>query len=160
DCDDLVFDTERVHLLVDSLNESQRNEAIWNDWFALIGRIGASMRLCDGVITTNDYLAARVREYQPRLRTAVMPNYLNPKQQELSRGFHCRKRDSNWARDGRIHIGYFSGSPTHARDFAVAAPALCRLLEADPRVVLRVVGFLEPSQELMRHRDRIETYPL
>jgi glycosyltransferase involved in cell wall biosynthesis len=160
DCDDLVFDTERLHLLVDSLNQNQRDEAVWNDWFASIGRIGATLRLCDGIITTNEYLAQRAREYESRLRTAVMPNYLNREQQELSQGFHRAKRESSWQRDGRIHIGYFSGSPSHTRDFAIAAPAIFRLMERDPRVVLRVVGFLERSPELARYCDRTEFYPL
>jgi glycosyltransferase involved in cell wall biosynthesis len=160
DCDDLVFDTERLHLLVDSLNQNQSDEAVWNDWFAMISRIGATLRLCDGLITTNEYLAHRAREYDSRLRTAVMPNYLNREQQELSEGFHRAKCDSSWQRDGRIHIGYFSGSPSHARDFAVAAPAILRLMECDPRVVLRVVGCFEHSQDLARYRDRIEFYPL
>ena len=43
---------------------------------------------------------------------------------------------------------------------AVASPAICRLLDSDPRVVLRVVGFLDPDQELSRYQDRIEYYPL
>jgi len=160
DCDDLVFDTSRLHLLVDSLAQDQREEAVWNDWFASIGRIGATMRLCDGFITTNAFLAERAREYMPGLRTAIMPNYLFQAQQEFSESLHDAKRSSGWARDGRIHIGYFSGSPSHARDFAVAAPAICRLMERDPRVVLRVVGFLDPSHELMCFRDRIEFFPL
>jgi glycosyltransferase involved in cell wall biosynthesis len=160
DCDDLVFDTERLHLVLDALNQNQRDEAVWNDWFAMISRIGTTLRLCDGIITTNEYLAQRATEYDPRLRTALMPNYLNREQQELSQGFHRAKRDSCWQRNDRIHIGYFSGSPTHARDFAVAAPAIFRLMEGDPRVVLRVVGFLELSQDLTRFRDRIEFYPL
>ena len=86
DCDDLVFDTERLHLLVDSLNMNQRDEAVWNYWFAVISRIGATLRLCDGMITTNEYLGQRATEYDSRLRVAVMPNYLNREQQELSEG--------------------------------------------------------------------------
>ncbi|MFC3125246.1 glycosyltransferase [Pseudoroseomonas globiformis] len=160
DCDDLVFDTRRLHLLVDSLNQDPHSETVWNDWFASIGRIGATLRLCDGFITTNAFLAARAREYMPQLSTAVMPNYLFQGQQELSEGLHQIKRDGGWRRDGHIHVGYFSGSPSHARDFAVAAPAILRLMERDPRIILRIVGFLDPSQELMRFRDRIEFHPL
>ena len=160
DCDDLVFDVERLHMLMDSLNLNQSSEVVWDDWFAKVSRVGVTMRLCDTFITTNQYLAGRGTEYEPRLRTAIVPNYLNRVQQELSQCYHRTKQESGWARDGRIHVGYFSGSPTHARDFAIVAPALCRLLGRDPRVVLRVVGFLDPDQELMRFRDRIEFYPL
>jgi glycosyltransferase involved in cell wall biosynthesis len=160
DCDDLVFDTGRLHLLLDSLNLNQREEVVWDDWFARIGRTGATLLLCDAFVTTNEYLAARAREFAPRLRTAVMPNYLNREQQQQSQEYHRIKRVGRWADDGRIHVGYFSGSPSHARDFAVVAPAIGRLLERDPRVVLRVVGFLEPGHDLMRYRDQVELHPL
>jgi glycosyltransferase involved in cell wall biosynthesis len=160
DCDDLVFDIGRVHLLVDSLDLEQSKETVWDGWYASIARIGASMRLCDAFITTNQYLAELASKHDPRLRAAILPNYLNRDQQELSQVYFRSKRDSNWARDGRIHIGYFSGSPTHARDFAIVTPAICRLLARDPRVVLRVVGFFDFGHELRRYRDRIEVYPL
>ena len=45
DCDDLVFDVGRLHLLVDSLNLDQFSEAVWNDWFASMARIGVSAPL-------------------------------------------------------------------------------------------------------------------
>src|SRR3984885_6835351 len=160
DCDDLVFDVKRAHLLVDSLGVDQSSEAIWDYWFAYTGRIGATLSLCDSFVTTNGYLADRALEYEPRLRVAIVPNYLNPLQQDLSQSCYRAKEESGWARDGRIHVGYFSGTPSHARDFAIVAPAICRLLANDPRIVLRVTGFLDPDQELMRYRDRIEFYPL
>jgi glycosyltransferase involved in cell wall biosynthesis len=160
DCDDLVFDTDRLHLLLDSLNLNQRDEAVWNDWYAKVGRTGAVLRLCDAFVTTNENLAERAKEYQPQLRTAIMPNYLNPQQQALSETLYDAKRKSGFARDGRIHVGYFSGSPSHARDFAIAAPAIARLMRADPRVVLRAVGFLDPRPELTTLKDRIEVLPL
>jgi glycosyltransferase involved in cell wall biosynthesis len=160
DCDDLVFDTDRLHLLLDSLNLNQRDEAVWNDWFAKVSRTGAALRLCDAFVTTNEYLGERAKEYQPQLRTSIMPNYLNPQQQALSESLYNAKRKSDWARDGRIHVGYFSGSPSHARDFAIVAPAIARLMRADPRVVLRVVGFFDPHRELATLKDRIEVVPL
>ena len=160
DCDDLVFDTSRLHLLLDSLNLNQRDEAVWNDWFAKVSRTGAVLRLCDAFVTTNEYLAERAKEYQPQLRTAIMPNYLNPQQQALSESLYYAKRKSGWARDGRVHVGYFSGSPSHTRDFAIAAPAISRLMRPDPRVVLRVVGFFDPHPQLAAFRDRIEIVPL
>ena len=93
DCDDLVFDTDRLHLLLDSLNLNQRDEAVWNDWFAKVSRTGAVLRLCDAFVTTNEYLAERAKEYQPQLRTAIMPNYLNPQQQALSETLYNAKRE-------------------------------------------------------------------
>jgi hypothetical protein len=89
-----------------------------------------------------------------------MPNYLNPQQQALSERLYNAKRNSGWARDGRNHLGYFSGSPSHALDFTIVAPAISRLMRADPRVVLRVVGFFDPHPELATLRHRIEVVPL
>ena len=39
-----------------------------------------------------------------------------------------------------VLIGYASGTPTHAADFAVVAPTLARVLEAYPGANLRVLG--------------------
>ena len=50
DCDDLVFDVGRLHLFVDSLNLDQFSEAVWDDWFASMARIGATLRLCDSFV--------------------------------------------------------------------------------------------------------------
>ncbi|MFK3664694.1 glycosyltransferase [Ochrobactrum teleogrylli] len=160
DCDDLVFDPDRLHLLVDSLNQDQSNEKTWDTWFAYIGRISATLRLCDGIITTNQYLADRAVEFLPGLRAAVLPNYFNPMQQDYSRRLFTAKQDAGWDRNANIHIGYFSGSPTHIRDFAVALPAVQRLMESDPRIVLRVVGFGAFKNEFDRFGSRVEYYPL
>ena len=160
DCDDLVFDPARVHLLVDSLNVEQQNDHTWDSWFAYVGRLGATLELCDGIITTNEYLAERAREYNQKLHTAIMPNYLHPEQQKWSLRFGDAKRASSLQRDERIHIGYFSGSPSHTRDFAVAMPAIRRLMASDPRIVLRIVGFGVFGTEFDQFRDRIEHYPL
>jgi glycosyltransferase involved in cell wall biosynthesis len=158
DCDDLVFDPDRVHLILDSLGIDKVNELVWDDWFASSSRFGTTLRLCDGLITTNAYLGDRAKEFDRRLRIEVMPNYLNREQQELSERLFEIKRQSQWARDDRIHIGYFSGSSTHVRDFAVVAPALCRLLARDQRIVLRVVGTLELGKEFTAYQHKIEKY--
>jgi glycosyltransferase involved in cell wall biosynthesis len=160
DVDDLVFDVSHVHLLIDALDQDLEADATWENWFGWIGRIGATLRLCDRAITTNAFLARQIQRFAPELRAVVVPNFLNREQQATSFGLFEAKRRSGFARDGNIHIGYFSGTPTHNRDFAVVERALARLLDRDPRLVVRVVGFLEPRGELLRHRDRLETYPL
>ena len=33
-------------------------------WFGWIARCGATLRLCDGAITTNELLAERIRDFQ------------------------------------------------------------------------------------------------
>jgi glycosyltransferase involved in cell wall biosynthesis len=160
DVDDLVFDLDHVHLLIHTLDQDPEVETTWDNWFGWIGRTGATLRLCDGAITTNAFLARQIEAFSPWLRARVVPNFLNREQQAISRRLFEAKRSSGFARDGQIHVGYFSGTPTHNRDFGVAQGALARLLDRYPRLVVRVVGFLEPGGDLLRHRDRLEFHPL
>jgi glycosyltransferase involved in cell wall biosynthesis len=158
DVDDLIFDTRFTHMVLDALDQNT-TETDLDFWFAVMARIGETMRLCDGVILTNDYLARRAADYCG-LPTWVVPNYLNGAQLDLSARIVGRKRDSGWRRDGRIHLGYFSGTPSHNRDFAIVADTLAELLQRDRRLVLRIVGFLEPKGRLAGMADRIERFPL
>jgi glycosyltransferase involved in cell wall biosynthesis len=158
DVDDLVFDDRYVQLALETL-DTPCGETDMDHYFAHFGRIGAAMRLCEGVIATNEYLAARAAAFCG-LPTAVVPNFLNAAQLEASRRVLDAKRASGFARDGQVHLGYFSGTPTHNRDFQIIAGALARLLRRDRRLVLRLVGFLDPGGALAAFADRIERRPL
>ncbi len=160
DVDDLVFDPDYIHLVLDALGQPTSAQELWDYWYAYAGRIGATLRLCDGVIVTNDFLAGKVQAYAPRIAPRLVPNFLNRRQQAESERIFESKCRSGFARDGRIHVGYFSGTPSHNRDFEVAVNALRAMLKEDPRVVIRTVGFLEPKTFLHEHQDRIEVYPL
>jgi glycosyltransferase involved in cell wall biosynthesis len=159
DVDDLVFDVRWAHTVMDTL-EVELNHDAWQFWFGDISRIGAAMALCDGIVVTNRYLAARAEAFLDK-PTQIIPNYLNREQTEVSAQVWNAKERSGRARDGRIHLGYFSGTPTHNRDFALMVGPLARLMDEDERVMLRVVGFLGGiGSELERHRGRIEIIPL
>ncbi len=146
DVDDLLFNIEYVHLILNSLAVPVDAQASWNNWCALVGRLEATLRLCDEAIVTNQYLLERVGESLPRMKTSVIPNFLNRRQQEVSDGIWNRKRESGCRRSDEFHIGYFSGTRSHSRDFAIAADALSKILENDRRVVLRVVGLLDRAE--------------
>ena len=45
-------------------------------------------------------------------------------------------------------MGYFSGSPTHKKDFGLVEPDLVRFLEAYKDVKLKVVGYMEFSGQM------------
>lgn len=158
DVDDLVCDTRHIELLMNSLNQDTGAGGNWDYWYSYIARMGAALRLCDGVITTNAFLAGQIAR-DTDLPVSIVPNYLNAEQEAVSRAILTAKRDNGWGRDGLIHVGYFSGSPTHARDFAIVAPTLAGLLAADPRVVLRLVGMLDPHPALAGLQERIEVHP-
>lgn len=58
-----------------------------------------------------------------------------------------------------VTIGYFSGTKSHDKDFAVVAPALAQILKKYTYVRLFLVGPLERGGVLDPFRDRIETLP-
>jgi len=160
DCDDLIFDVAHAHTLMDTLGENLSLTQSWDTWFGHIARQGQTMRLCDSAIVTNSFLAARAEAFMGK-PARIIPNYINQEQAEISRAVWDAKEANNWAGDGRIHIGYFSGSPSHNRDFALVSGALGRLMDEDDRITLRVVGFLDSvGPDLQRHGSRIESIPL
>lgn len=159
DCDDLVFDIGFVHFILDTLDQDTRSASMFDGWFAYCGRIEAVARLCDGGITTNDFLAARMADVVGG-PVRVVPNYLNRYQQQTSDLLLTEKAARGFRGDGTVTIGYFSGSPSHNRDFAIAAPALARLLDADPDTNVRIVGFLDSTGPLAAFASRVEQLPL
>jgi glycosyltransferase involved in cell wall biosynthesis len=158
DIDDLVFDTDYGHLIQWTLDQDLRNPAVWDDWFAYSSRLGTTLRLCDGAITTNDYLAVRIADYAD-VPVAVVPNYMNREQLAVSEPIFAARRKQNVGEDGTIRLGYFSGSPSHNRDFAIVAPALETVMQEDPRLKLVVAGYIEPGPLLARFGDRVEQHP-
>ena len=157
DIDDFVFNTDYVHLLVKTLDLDVNNPQVWDDWYAYCSRMGATLKLCDGAITTNEFLAAKIRDFSG-LPVAVVPNFMNREQLELSERVFAAKQDQPPGADGLIHLGYFSGSPSHNRDFALIIPALEELLEEDPRLGLVVVGYIEAGPRLERFGKRVTRY--
>ena len=158
DIDDLVFDTDYGHLIQRTLDMDLRNPGAWDRWFAYSSRLGTTLRLCDGAITTNEYLAERIREYAP-VPTSIVPNFMNREQLEVSEPIFTAKQAVKIDGDGPIRLGYFSGSPTHNRDFAIVAPALATLLEEDPRLELVVAGYIEAGAAFSPFGARVKQYP-
>lgn len=160
DVDDLVFDPQYISLIIDALDQAIAAERIWDMWFAYVGRMAATLRCCPRAITTNAYLADKISAANPGIITNVVPNFLNRLQQETSQAIWNAKLESGFDRDDTLHIGYFSGTPSHNRDFQVAAPAIAQILDNVPNAKLRIVGFLDLKEPLASYRDRIEFFPL
>ncbi len=158
DVDDFVFDTRYTHLVVNTLGLDKEDPRVWEDWFAMMGRMGQTLRMCDGAITTNDYLAARIAEFSG-LPVKVVPNFMNREQLELSERIFAAKKSSGFARDEAIHLGYFSGSPSHNHDYAIVESALESVLESDPRTRLMVVGYIDAGPSFARFGDRVIRQP-
>ena len=158
DIDDLVFDTRYAHLIIQTLDQDINNPTVWHDWFSWIARWGETLRLCDAAITTNDYLAARVAEFSHK-PVSVVPNFINREQLDLAQRMFRGKEKNRFARDGKITLGYFSGSPSHNLDYAIITSALEEVLERDPRTEVMVVGYIEAGPSLALFGERIKYYP-
>ncbi len=157
DVDDLIFDTRYVSLVLETLDRNP-GEAMLDEWFASMSRIGALLRLCDGAISTNQFLSARIEDFA-QLPAWVVPNFLNDLQ--LERAAEVRRNRHASDLPGRVTtIGYFSGTPTHNRDFELVSTALARVMTRHADVRLRIVGFLDVGPALRGFGDRIDILPL
>lgn len=157
DVDDFVFNTDYAHLILTTLDQDLENPRVWDDWLAYSGRIGATLRLCDGAITTNEYLAQKIFEFA-NVPVSVIPNFLNREQLDISDRIYAAKRSLKHGEADLIHLGYFSGSPSHNRDFAIVIPALEAVLEEDCRLGVLVVGYIEPGPALKRFGPRVKRF--
>lgn len=157
DVDDLIFDNRYVSLVLETLDRNP-DEAMLDEWFAAMSRIGALLRLCDGAISTNHFLSARIEDFA-QLPTWVVPNFLNALQLERSEEIR-RTRHASEQPPGVTGIGYFSGTPTHNRDFELVSTALARVMTRHTDVRLLIVGFLDVGPALRGFTDRIDILPL
>src|SRR5262249_42092425 len=73
DIDDFVFDTSYAHMILQTLDQDLSHPNVWDHWFAYIGRLGAAMRICDRVITTNEFLSSLAQKFSQK-PVSVIPN--------------------------------------------------------------------------------------
>jgi glycosyltransferase involved in cell wall biosynthesis len=158
DVDDLVFDTDLTHMILGTLAQDFEHPGVWDHWFAYISRIGTVLRMCDAAITTNPYLARRISDFTGK-PAFIIPNYMNRQQLEFSQVLYEEKRKRGFQRNGLFHVGYFSGTPTHKRDFDLAVPALADFMEQHAHVRVLIVGYIALPPELERFRSRVDVYP-
>jgi hypothetical protein len=158
DVDDFVFDTNYTHLLIATLGLDAHDNRVWEDWFAMVARMGQTMRMCDGAITTNAYLALRIEEFA-QCKAAIVPNFMNVEQVEISQRVFDAKLTSPFCHKDLVRLGYFSGSPSHRLDFALVQEPLERIMEEDDRVQLTLVGYIEPGPGLSRFGSRVVRQP-
>jgi glycosyltransferase involved in cell wall biosynthesis len=158
DVDDLIFDPSYVNLVLSSLDQDTSQPEVWNQGFGWVGRIGATLRLCDAALATNFYLAEKINEFSGK-ETRVIPNFLNQEQIQMSDRIFRAKSANGFRRTGPLSIGYFSGSPTHNKDFGIVTSALGEILDRYRNVSLRLAGHIDLRDELLDHRSRMEFIP-
>ena len=147
DIDDLLFEGG----VVDRIDGLRRMGSFGRRRF--IAAVKANRRLmlaCDRV-TVSTVPLARAAETLGK-QAIVVPNGLNVAQLRLAEQIAARPRVA----DGIVRIGYFSGSPTHQRDFAECEAALFDVLKRHPNVRFLLVGYLDLGAAWRSYEDRIE----
>lgn len=161
DCDDFVFDPDAVPMIVSSLDalpqDQVASEVVLDHWFSHISRLHRSGALTD-VSSMSTALLSEQAERVFSHPSFVIRNVVDDIQERLSLQLkYERLKRSNEI----ITFGYFSGSPSHNRDFALVADALGAIMEDDYRVRLVLVGFLDlPEWFAMKFERRIKRYEL
>ena len=122
---------------------------------------GAFQFIDDGdLILRGDVQAIERIQQVHDVETHVIPNFLNREQLTYSATLLNDKQSNDYVRDATITIGYFSGTPSHNKDFRIIVEALTELLNQDERVRLWLVGFLDLPDSLKPYKTRITRHPL
>jgi glycosyltransferase involved in cell wall biosynthesis len=154
DIDDLIFDVTHTPLVASSLNFGMEPGLVLDNWYALTSRLGHTLSLCDATITTTPTLATEATRIAGT-PSFVIPNFLNNEQREASSGIRAEAATTN----ASFTLGYFSGSKSHALDFAVASPGIRHFLLAHPNARLVIAGILDLPQELESLEAQIDRLP-
>jgi glycosyltransferase involved in cell wall biosynthesis/GT2 family glycosyltransferase len=132
DIDDLMFRPElAVAELIDGIRTQNISEADVQKFYTAIRLLLVEADRCTAPTVP---LAREIRKlHKP---ATVIPNGFDTRTRERARSALRARRSQ--PDDGLVRIGYASGTLTHQRDFAVAAPALAVVLQGQPsaRLVL------------------------
>lgn len=169
DVDDLVIDTVYTDQLpyVKGLDEAGKN--LYDDG---VNRMGRTLKLCDGAITTTKALADELRKFVPEVivnrNTASDEMWkhslkaLELKEKNLTGDVKISSKPRvviPKRQEGEIRIGYFSGSITHNADVKMIMKPLASIMKNNPNVILYIAGPLDVPDELTEFKSRIRAVP-
>jgi glycosyltransferase involved in cell wall biosynthesis len=134
DIDDLVFDVNMLPY-IDGYNYLKEEEK--KGYINGMNAYREFIMNSDMCTTTTEFLANKIRALGKDCY--IVPNSLEP---AIVNNFSIRKiRD----RIGKFTIGYYSGTKTHQKDFAVVAPALVKFMNDYRDIHFRAVGEIDLS---------------
>ncbi len=150
--DDLIFDETlyRQNGNLATLPPSLREEVLSG-----VRLYRQAMLACGRTIASTPTLAQCMRD--AGIAEAVcIENALDDETISAARALRAERGGRADAPAGATTIVYGSGTKTHDADFAIAAPAIERLMRAHPALRLRIVGDLTLPEALYRFGSRIE----
>lgn len=155
DTDDLLFEPnlDRYFAFLDGEPEAERRA-----WIATLDRYRRTLEACHGAIVTTEPLrefALRRSDHVQVVFNAVSEDMLQLADEALARK-RCHAREPT---NDEVCIGYFSGTPTHSRDYLEAADAVLWALEEYPQTRLLIVGKLPLDVRFDRFGSRIRRIP-
>jgi glycosyltransferase involved in cell wall biosynthesis len=155
--DDLIFDVALYGQAINHMNLRPSLRRILLEGAVLFRR---AMLATDRTVASTTVLATLMAEATGK-PSDVVENALDAETlrfaEDARRAAAARARTAGG--NQHVVIVYGSGTNTHDADFAVAAPALLRLLRDDPRIVLRIVGELTLADDFRPFAERVERVP-
>ena len=148
DIDDLIIDTKYTETIPYLKTLSPKEKFIYDRG---VKRIGKTLKLCEGAITTTEALAKELKNYVPNV--FINRNVASEEMWKLSKIALINKENSK--RNKKIIIGYFSGSITHNSDLEMIWPALKKILNEFKNVQLLLSGELTFQNLLSEFPDKI-----
>ena len=149
DIDDLVIDTKYTNLIPFVKTLSGYKKSMYNNG---VVRMGKTLKLCDGAITTTKSLAKELKKYIQEV--FINHNVASEEMFKLSQKalkIKSKKRTEN--KD--IVIGYFSGSITHNSDIKIVIPSFKRILREFKNVKLLFLGEMDIPKDLKEFSSKI-----
>lgn len=153
--DDLVFDTKylkemdylnNISSLEKKLYEKGIGEEILNDSY---------IQTCT---TTTAYLAEKLKEHSKQV--FIVPNKLSKSDVKIAADILEKNiQNTKYQIPNTIKLGYFSGTISHNKDFAVITEALMAIMEKYPQVELFLAGPLDIENKLNKFEGRIKQIP-
>ena len=148
DIDDLIIDTKYTETIPYLKTLSPKEKFIYDRG---VKRIGRTLKLCEGAITTTEALAKELKNYVPNV--FINRNVASEEMWKLSKIALINKENSK--KNKKVIIGYFSGSITHNSDLEMIWPALRQILNEFKNVQLFLAGELTFQKILNEFPDKI-----
>lgn len=152
--DDLVFDPEYIPQMhyYNFMSEEEKG------WYENgIGREVLEDSYVKKCIVSTELLGKKLKEKYPEKNVYVSENKLNKKQAYWAEKA-LKKKEKIKVGDGKIRIGYFSGSKSHDADFEAVSDVILKILQEDSNVILMVVGHLNIDGKFSVVKNQIERH--
>ncbi|MTI80576.1 MAG: glycosyltransferase [Firmicutes bacterium] len=153
DVDDLIYDKNYAKYS-DGINYLDNTEK--KLYFEGIERYQKTIKLCDGVIVSTDFLSETISKYNDNV--AINRNAISKELEEISEKINQQYKNKN--NDLEVIIGYFSGTRTHNKDFLEVSTALRLILTKYENVKFIIGGLLDLPEEFKEFDTRIIRLPL